>query len=508
MKKKEKEKKEKSETSFGRVLRTFLSTIIFILLLAAEGLTFFKIWSLNMVPMKYLAILLAVLLVVTILLAVLLFPSKKKKRRRAFGFRQLVAYTLSLAMAFGCLAGYQPVLKLYQTFNAITSHSTISAQVGVYVLADDSAQELKHTSKYQFGFTDSYDAENANIALNGIEELMHTSLNIHSYDTTFDMVEALYARDVQAILLNSAYLSILRDTAEFADFSSKTKLLYQYTVTKTSDTTAHSNKIEEPFIVYLSGSDTRSNVLTKSRSDVNILAVVNPKTKQVLLVNTPRDYYVPNPAGNGALDKLTHCGIYGVECSMEALSSLYHHPVDYYAQINFTGFETLIDAIGGITIYSEKGDGVMLRPGENHMNGRQALKFARERYSYAGGDNARGQHQMQVIEAVIDKLTSGSIITNYSEILDSLQGMFVTSMPSDVLSAYIKMQLSDMAHWDVFSYAVTGSGASRIPYSMPGTYASVMIPHQETVDHASQLIGQILNNQVLTEADIPLPTTP
>lgn len=504
MKKKVKEKKEKTETKFGRFMRTFLSTIIFIILLAAEGLTFFKILSFDMVPMKYLAILLAVLVVITLILAILLFPSKKKKRRRAFGFRQLVAYTLTLAMAFGCFAGYQPILKLYQTFNAITSHSTIAAQVGVYVLADDSAQTLKDTSKYKFGFTDSYDAENANLALSGIEELLKTSLKVSNYDTTFSMIDALYAGNVQAILLNSAYMSILNETEAYADFSSKTKLLYEYTVTKTNDSTVHSNQIDEPFVMYLSGSDTRSKVLTKSRSDVNILAVVNPKTKQILLINTPRDYYIPNPAGKGALDKLTHCGIYGVECSMEALSNLYNQPVTYYAQINFTGFETLINAIGGISIYSEKGDGALLRPGENKMNGQQALAFARNRYSYASGDNARGEHQMQVITAVVDKLTSGAAVTNYSEILDSLQGMFVTSMPGEILSAYIKMQLSDNAHWDVFSYAVTGTGSSKIPYSMPGTYASVMLPNQETVAHASQLIGRVLDDKTLTEADIPL----
>ena len=160
----------------------------------------------------------------------------------------------------------------------------------------------------------------------------------------------------------------------------------------------------KPFILYISGSDTRSKVLDISRSDVNILMAVNPQAKQVLLLNTPRDYYVKNPAGSGAYDKLTHLGIYGLDCSMKGLGNLYGVDVDYYAQINFTGFETLIDAIGGITVNSDEAfsaGGYDFVEGPNEMNGAKALAFARDRHHQASGDNARGKHQMMVIEAMI-----------------------------------------------------------------------------------------------------------
>ena len=138
---------------------------------------------------------------------------------------------------------------------------------------------------------------------------------------------------------------------------------------------------EEPFIVYLGGSDTRSGKLTKGRNDVNILAVVNPNTKQLLLVNTPRDYYVRNSSGGGARDKLTHCGLYGVNCSMKTLGNLYDETVEYYVQINFTGFKKLIDAMGGITVYSDYAFTAITRTyisqGENNLTGQQALDFAR-----------------------------------------------------------------------------------------------------------------------------------
>ena len=118
--------------------------------------------------------------------------------------------------------------------------------------------------------------------------------------------------------------------------------------------TAEKSITTDPFVVYISGSDTRNLTLTTSRSDVNILAVVNPSTKQVLLINTPRDYYVDTAASAGAKDKLTHCGMYGIDCSMATLGNLYDEHVDYYVQINFNGFKTIVDAVGGITVESER----------------------------------------------------------------------------------------------------------------------------------------------------------
>lgn len=495
---------------------TILSAIVCVLLLVAEGLTVFRIWKLNMLPMKYLAVILPVLLIITVVLIFLLFPRATGKYQKNNGHtKQIVAYILSLVMALGCFIGYRMLTKLDETFNTITKQPSSATQIGVYVLSGDPAQVIEDTSVYKFGITDSYDANNTKIAVAGINKTLNTTIETTNFDTVLNMIDGLYHKDVQAVVLNTAYVSLLEDTEGYTDFSTKTRLLCVYEVTE-SDIPVETEEVTEPteviatepptlqqpFVMYLSGSDTRSAVLAQSRSDVNILAVVNPTTKQILLVNTPRDYYIPNPAGKGALDKLTHCGLYGTECSMKALSNLYNQPVTYSAQINFTGFETLIDAIGGISIHSEKGDGVYLKPGENRMNGKRALEFARNRYSYASGDHARGKHQMQVISAVVDKLTSGSIITNYSDILDSLQGMFVTSMPSDMISAYIKMQLSDMAHWDVFSYAVGGTGASKVTYSMPGVKASVVMPNKEDVARASKLIGQVLNGEKLTASDV------
>ena len=273
----------------------------------------------------------------------------------------------------------------------------------------------------------------------------------------------------------------------------------------TTDAHPH-NPTEEPFAVYLSGSDTRSTALTKSRSDVNILAVVDPAEKQILLVNTPRDYYLPNPAGNGAKDKLTHCGLYGVGNSAQALSVLYGIPIAYTAQINFKGFELLVDSMGGIPVTSEHAfttsvGGYPIAAGENLLTGAQALAFARERSRLPDGDNGRGRNQMQVITGMIRRLTTGNLLTNYKTVMSNLEGMFTTSMPAATMSRLIRMQLTDLARWEVYTYAVTGSNGQATTWSTGRTKVYVMYPDEATVTRASSLMKQVLRGERLSPLD-------
>lgn len=256
---------------------------------------------------------------------------------------------------------------------------------------------------------------------------------------------------------------------------------------------------EGTFVVYISGVDTWGSAATKSRSDVNILAVVNTNTKKVLLVSTPRDYYVPLSISEGVKDKLTHAGIYGVSTSMETLELLYGVEIQYYVRMNFTGFVGIIDALGGIDVYSDAaftvGDTFSYMEGMNHMSGIEALAFARERYSFAGGDRARGTHQMEVIKAVLNKCASSAILYNYAEVMNSMSGCFVTDMSKEKIASLVKMQLTDMASWSMTSVSVDGTGASKTTYTVPQKKAYVMIPDETTVQNAKEQIEAVLSGQ-------------
>ena len=291
-------------------------------------------------------------------------------------------------------------------------------------------------------------------------------------------------------------------------------------------TGAEANKItKEPFVVYLSGVDTRGELTEKARSDVNILAVVNPTTKQVALINTPRDYYV-DLAGTSSKDKLTHAGLYGVETSMATLGNLYGINVDHYIRINFAGFMSIVDALGGVDVYSDQAftsvgspgyyDPTTFVEGWNHLDGKAALAFARERHAFASGDVQRGINQMKVIDAMLNKIKSPALLMGFSKIMDAAADCFVTDFSQDQISALVRMQLSDFADWDIQSYTVTGSsGTSTQCYSAKGQKLYVMKPDESAVSKAKEMIAAVLGGegtvsnttQTPEKGDVFTPTT-
>ncbi len=271
-------------------------------------------------------------------------------------------------------------------------------------------------------------------------------------------------------------------------------------------TGAEANKItKEPFVIYLSGVDTRGELTENARSDVNILAAVNPVTKRVALVNTPRDYYV-DLAGTSSKDKLTHAGLYGVETSMETLGNLYGVNVDHYIRINFAGFISIIDALGGVDVYSDQAftsvgspgyyDPTTFVEGWNHLDGKSALAFARERHAFASGDIQRGINQMKVIDAMLNKIKSPALLMGFSKIMDAASDCFVTSFSQDQISALVRMQLSDFAEWDIESYTVTGTSSSSTKcYSAKGQKLYVMKPDDSSVNKAREMIASVMGGE-------------
>ena len=269
---------------------------------------------------------------------------------------------------------------------------------------------------------------------------------------------------------------------------------------------AEANKItKEPFVLYLSGVDNRGELTEKARSDVNILAVVNPTTKRVALINTPRDYYV-DLAGTDSKDKLTHAGLYGVETSMATLGNLYGIQVDHYIRIDFAGFISIIDAVGGVDVYSDQAftsvgspgyyDPTTFAEGWNHLDGKSALAFARERHAFASGDIQRGINQMKVIDAMANKLKSPTVLMSFSKLMDAVSDCFVTSLSQEQISALVRMQLGDLASWDIESCSVTGSsGKSSQCYSAKGQSLYVMKPDESSVSKAKELIASVLGGE-------------
>ncbi len=270
----------------------------------------------------------------------------------------------------------------------------------------------------------------------------------------------------------------------------------------------------QPFLIYLSGLDTRgsSEIQDKGLSDVNMVVAVNPNTKKILLVNIPRDYYVGLEGNSSKLDKLTHAGNYGINCSMSTLEALFGIKFNYYVKVNFKSVVDIVDALGGITVQSDfnfksrhsfSGNYYSFKKGENNLMGDAALAFARERKSFSNGDRQRGIHQQKVISAVFDKVISPSMLnpSKINSVLKAITSNMKTNVSSSEISSLVQMQLGDMASWDIQTFSVDGTGASRTTYSAGSQKLSVMIPKMETVEEAKLKIQAIFDPSLVATTE-------
>lgn len=443
-----------------------------------------------------------IVLIVLIVVFALLMKRKIKVIRFWVGFVLAVLVSAGLGLVDG---------KLYQlthTLQTITDTREETTRVGVYVLEDDPAQTIEDMPGYTFGILDTQAREETDNVIAQINETLGTQIETMSSADAAGLADALLDGECNAMILNEGFVGMITETEGYEDFESRIREVTYYewraVIEENVDTQAEADPVNEDgiFTMYISGIDTFGAISVRSRSDVNILAVVNTNTRQVLLVSTPRDYYVPLSISGGARDKLTHAGIYGVDVSEDTLSMLYDVDIDYYFRVNFSGFEQLIDALGGITVQSDYRFDVEpsfhYEEGANYVNGEEALAFARERYAFAEGDRQRGKNQMAVITGVINKMMSPAILKNFSGLLEGLEGSFESDIPYEDLAGLVRMQLAEGGSWNIVTYSVDGTGKKASTYSM-NRQLYVMEPDQSTVDHAKELIRQAENGETLVQ---------
>lgn len=478
------------------------------LLLAASLALYIRLMATGMLSNLYLIILMMVLIVLNAVSVIVQLPLRRNKAGKLI--MGIVSLLLSGAMLYGVVA----VNSVQSALSKIVGKMTETEITEVRVMNDNPATSMGDTKGYTFGYIADADTKNTQSILDEISKSFGT-IKSKGYDSMTALADALYDDEVDAILINQGYVDLFTEKDGYTDFRDQTRVLYTYTTTHEVDPIVPNTSItKEPFVVYCSGIDARvDDISAKSRSDVNILAVVNPTTKQILLVNTPRDYYLPL-ARNGELDKLTHAGLYGIDESMKVLGNLYGVQADYYVRVNFAGLVKIVDALGGVDIESDAnftcvpmetpdGNGdytyqkYSFTKGINHVNGSQALAFARERKAFADGDNRRGQHQMTVIKAIVNKACSSAVLTKYQELLKAASDAFITNMPYADISSLVQMQLGDMADWNITTYAVSGEGSTEYCYAL-GDKAWVMIKDSSKVNTAKNMIQQVINGEVPT----------
>ena len=365
------------------------------------------------------------------------------------------------------------------------------------VLKNSSYKKLADLNGRTIGIQPNIDTTNQNYVLKEIAK--KATLSPTEYLNYQAVAEGLVSHSVECILLNEAYRSAL---AEYdSNFSKDTKVIWKYTLTQNVKPQTKSTNAAGTFIVYISGIDAYGTASTVSRSDVNMIVTVNTNTHNILMTSIPRDYYVPL-ANSGKEDKLTHSGLFGVENTVKTVENFMDIDIDYFARLNFTTLTELVDAIGGIDVYSDKDikllHGRELHEGVNHMDGATALAFARERYGYESGDYHRVQNQQDVLTAIIKKMLSPTLLTNYTKILDAAGDSFTTNMPADKMKELANEQLNTNASWNFSSRIMQGTGKMMTGgYMMPNTKLYYTIPNEASVKENKQYIKDVLSNDTL-----------
>ena len=443
----------------------------------------FSLFYLNLLP--DIIIYASCLGVIVILLSCYYFFIKKVKKG-IFPTKSLIV-SLIFSLFFS-LAGFY-IIESKNSIKPVFSNNNEEIIMSLVVLKDSDYNELEDINK--IGYTENREINETKQFFKSINKQI-TTLKTNNFE---NLVGLLTNQDVEAIVVCESKRFLIE--TYFPHFRTETRIVYQYKINKNNK--FKENKIDitkDPFNVMISGLDTYGDINTISRSDVNLLVTINPTKHEILIINTPRDYWVS--LGNiNQMDKLTHAGVYGIKETVATMEKLYDLDINYYARVNYNSLIDVVDAIGGVEINNPYEFGIPNTPyyfpkGIISLNGQQALSFIRERYSLPNGDEDRGKNQQRVLTAIIQKLLSEQFLKNYLPILKSLSNSFITNMPEDELSKFVKAQIDNLAQWTIKAISVSGEASMTTQsYSMPGQNISIIIPNETTIQIAKEEIKRI-----------------
>ena len=446
----------------------------------------------DVLPLKYMLLTLIPLILIP---GIFIFLMLKKNIKKILKTIISVISIITMAVLIFILVYLQ---KTFKFLDNLKDDGYIIRNYSVIVLKNNNYDNIEQLNDKTINYYIKEETDEEEVIKKLDEVVTSNKQKENNHD---ELIEKLYNNEADAILMEESYTGIIEETNP--KFSEETKTIYTIEIkVKAENIVKEVNVNKDTFNIYISGIDTYGNISSVSRSDVNIIATVNPTTHQILLTTIPRDYYVQLDGTEGYYkDKLTHAGIYGIEKSIKTLENLLDIDINYYIKVNFSSVEKIIDALGGVDVYSEYTftgyAGTNYTRGYNRVNGTTALEFARTRKTVDGGDRTRGKNQQALIQAILKKSCSKEIITKYTNILSSLEGSFQTNMSTEKITDLIKKQIDEMSPWNVTSISLDGENGSELTYSYPGQELYVMIPNEETIENAKKQIKQVENGEML-----------
>lgn len=429
---------------------------------------------------------------------------------KVFAMIFVLLYTVSMGI------GNFYVYKTDGFMQKVTDHKIgdVKNTVSIIVMDDSNIKDLSSLKGKKVGRLNNVDKVGTNKLLKSVKKKKGSNyFKTKKFDGALSEVEALYNGEIDAMILNESYRGNVTSVEEYEHFSTETRVVYStsYYTTKKNDSLVVSDITKNPFTILISGNDTTGDVSELSRSDVNMLVTINPKTSTILLTSMSRDTYVETVCDadgdtacpEGQMDKITHTGIYGLNTTRQTVEKFYDFKVNYSFRVNFTSVIDVVDALDGIDLNVEEGEQCDLfwanmKPGlpvgMHHVDGETALAFARERKAYVDGDYQRVRNQQKVMQAIINRAISSSALVNYTSFINSLESAFETNMTYDEITDLIKYELQAKPDWKFETYQISGLGDELMCASL-GQAASVQVPDLNTVRIAREKIEAVMNGK-------------
>lgn len=471
-----KKKNNKSKMSFMKYLSIFL-LIVSVLILVL-------VYFINVLPIDYFIVLVVLVLIIDLVVIKLLLGSGK--------IRNVIGVILSIILIIIMVFGITYELNTIDFLKQFGFNTYKEEVYNVLVLDESDYETLGDLNGEAIGHLDN----NVHKGLNNAIEKIDNNIDFESVilDDINSLVDNLIDEEVAAIILEDAQITMLKETNN--ELMDNLRIIENYSIeTEIKNINKDIDVTSDSYNILITGIDSYGSITRVSRSDVNMIVSVNPKDKKILLTSIPRDYYV-YLSDYGDYDKLTHTGIYGIDVTTKALEDLLDIDINYYVKVNFTTLVDIVDELGGITVNSKYDftsiDGYHFSKGNNNLNGAEALSFARERQAFSEGDRVRVENQQLVLTAIINKVLSAGIITNYNNLLNALSGEFLTNITNKEITDLIKWQIDGMYSWDIESIALDGSNAFDYTYSYKNQKLYVMMPYPESVNSVKEKIKSVL----------------
>lgn len=509
--------RQENKKSIGFII---FAIILSVILVVFTGGLVYQIFKLQILPDNILIPIILVLILLTLIFVLLI----------NFSTHGLVSKILCSLMVVVLSAVYG--LGNYYLYSTNTTLETVTDQknrakntVSVVALNSSSLENVNSLDGSKLGVLKTIGKEATKKSLADLKK-NNVTYTKKTYDNMLGMLKALYDGKVDAIVLNEAYRSNVCDLDDYTNFNNDTKVIHKtvYYTKENSSSLAVSDITSKPFNILISGNDSFGSLDENSRSDVDMLVTINPVTSTILLTSIPRDSYVKEVCNDyacnyGVYDKLTHTGIYGVDTTKDTIENLLDIDINYVYRVNFTSMIDIVDALGGVDVTVPEGMAVSkfytnsnlegVHEGENHLDGKRALAYSRERKAYIDGDLQRARNQQQVLQAMFKKATSPEIIKNYTSLLKALIGAFDTNMTTKEITSFIKYQIQAKPSWKFEQFVLKGDNDLRMSAEL-GSEVSVVILYDSYINIAHDKIQAVLDGQssdtVEADDDVPAGT--